>query len=35
MKGDDAQTGGIATAQHMKPLDYIFIKNVDDIAGIL
>jgi hypothetical protein len=35
LKADDTQTGAVSTAQHMKPLDYIFIKNVDDIAGIL
>ena len=34
MKADDAQTGGIATAQHIKPIDYTFIKDVEDIAGM-
>ena len=34
MKADDAQPGGIATAQYIKPIDYTFIKDVEDIAGI-
>ena len=34
MKGGDTQTGSIATAQNLKPMDYTFIRDVDDIAGI-
>ena len=34
MKGDDTQTGSIATAQNIKPIDYTFIHDVEDIAGI-